>query len=534
MKIIIPMSGVGQRFQDAGYQLPKPLILVDDKPIIQHVVEMFSIEDEFVFICNESHLSNKQYKMQETLECICPTCVIVSISPHNLGPIHAVMQSLKEIDNNEPVIVNYCDFTCYWDYNNFKNFVIDTDADGVIPSYRGFHPHTLWSNYYAYVKTDGLFALDIQEKQPYTDQPRDEFASSGTYYFKTGELMQTYFKRCIDERLMVGNEYYVSMAYKPMMEDGLNVQVYELEYFMQWGAPTDLEEYQYWSDTFRAILAEEDPPMHDGMLLLPMAGVGSRFVNEGYTIPKPLIQVSSLPMAVQALNDLPITEHQRFIIRDEMDNNRELQKILEKSSTSAQFVTLDHLTDGQATTCVEGLNGVDTSIPITIAACDNGMIYSSVDFEKMMSSEDIDVIVWGARGYPGAVRSPQMYGWIDVEEGTRVIRGVSVKKPLSNPSNDPIVVGTFTFKKSSDFLDSVNRMKNRKAMVNGEYYVDTAINDAIRMGLKCVYFEIDRYICWGTPSDLKTFEYWQSCFHKWNSHPYKLENDRNIISVSKT
>lgn len=274
--------------------------------------------------------------------------------------------------------------------------------------------------------------------------------------------------------------------------------------------------------------------MHDGMLLLPMAGVGSRFVNEGYTTPKPLIQVSSLPMAVQALNDLPITEHQRFIIRDEMDNNRELQKILEKSSTSAQFVTLDHLTDGQATTCVEGLNGVDTSIPITIAACDNGMIYSSVDFEKMMSSEDIDVIVWGARGYPGAVRSPQMYGWIDVEEGTRVIRGVSVKKPLSNPSNDPIVVGTFTFKKSSDFLDSVNRMKNRKAMVNGEYYVDTAINDAIRMGLKCVYFEIDRYICWGTPSDLKTFEYWQSCFHKWNSHPYKLENDRNMISVSKT
>ena len=54
MKIIIPMSGVGQRFQDAGYQLPKPLILVDDKPIIQHVVEMFSIEDEFVFIISGS------------------------------------------------------------------------------------------------------------------------------------------------------------------------------------------------------------------------------------------------------------------------------------------------------------------------------------------------------------------------------------------------------------------------------------------------------------------------------------------------
>ena len=70
-------------------------------------------------------------------------------------------------------------------------------------------------------------------------------------------------------------------------------------------------------------------------------------------------------------------------------------------------------------------------------------------------------------------------------------------------------------------------MKDREALVNGEYYVDTAINDALALGLRCVVFEIDYYICWGTPNDLRTFEYWQSCFDGWNSHPYKKELDIN-------
>ncbi len=149
---------------------------------------------------------------------------------------------------------------------------------------------------------------------------------------------------------------------------------------------------------------------------------------------------------------------------------------------------------------------------------------------SLMDSNDIDVIVWGARGYPGAIRYPEMYGWIDADE-TGIIQNVSVKKPLSDPKTDPIVVGTFTFKKMSNFLRSVKRMKDRDAQVNGEYYVDTAINDAISLGLRCVIFEIDSYICWGTPNDLRTFEYWQSCFNEWDNHPYNIELDVNIKSL---
>jgi len=526
MQVVIPMSGFGERFKVAGYSVPKPLIEVDGKTIIQYVVEMFPGENDITFICNKDHLNEKKYRMREILKEIAPESKVIAIDPHKLGPVHAVLQAIHALDSEKPTIVNYADFTCDWSYIDFCNTVENAQCDGAIPCYRGFHPHTLWSNYYAYVPEEKMVALDIQEKVPFTDSPREEFASSGTYYFRSAYLMQQYFERCIVEDLTVGGEFYVSMAYKPMIQDGLKINVYELNHFMQWGTPADLEEYRYWSNTFRLILNEQMLPKHKGALILPMVGLGSRFKIEGYELSKPLIEVSGEPMAVQALMDLPLTDRQKFILREDMQGINQLKEALQNNTSAAEFAVLDHMTDGQASTCVEGANGLAMNEPVTIAACDNGMIYNSNLFQSLMDSDDIDVIVWAARGYPGAKRFPEMYGWIDADE-TGVIQNVSVKESLSDPSTDPMVVGTFTFKRLGDFLKSVDHMKNRGALVNGEYYVDTAINDAIALGLRCIVFEIDHYICWGTPNDLRTFEYWQSCFNEWDNHPYNLELDVN-------
>ena len=138
MQIVIPMSGFGERFRRAGYTVPKPLIEVDSKTIIQHVVEMYPGENDFTFICNQDHLDNPDYKMREILELICPTGRIVGIAPHKLGPVYAVQQIIDHLNADEPTIVNYCDFTCYWNYADFKSKVLETGCDGSIPSYRVF------------------------------------------------------------------------------------------------------------------------------------------------------------------------------------------------------------------------------------------------------------------------------------------------------------------------------------------------------------------------------------------------------------
>ena len=92
----------------------------------------------------------------------------------------------------------------------------------------------------------------------------------------------------------------------------------------------------------------------------------------------------------------------------------------------------------------------------------------------------------------------------------------------------PIVLGIFTFKNLSILDKTLTTLFNQNDKVNDEYYVDSSINHAINLGYKCFYFEVDSFLCWGTPNDLKIFEYWQSCFDKWKTHPYNLENDPNI------
>ena len=73
-------------------------------------------------------------------------------------------------------------------------------------------------------------------------------------------------------------------------------------------------------------------------------------------------------------------------------------------------------------------------------------------------------------------------------------------------------------------------MLDRDGRINGEFYIDSLINDAIDMGFVCKLFEVSSFLCWGTPNDLKTFEYWQSCFHKWDQHPYRMRKDIRIES----
>lgn len=533
MQIIIPMSGFGERFRRAGYILPKPLIEIDRKPIIAHVIDMFPGEDDFLFICNNEHLEQADYRMEEVLRQYCPTGRIVGIAPHKLGPVHAVRQVEHLIDPGKATVVNYCDFTCYWDWHHFKRFVAASNCDGSIPAYKGFHPHTLGTTNYAYMREQNGWVQDIQEKQPYTDNRMDEYASSGTYYFSSGQLMCDAFRATMEEGVNVNGEYYVSLSYKPLLRQKRAITVYPLQHFMQWGTPEDVAEYKGWSSAFERLGSPRQTTLElRGTLVVPMAGLGQRFAREGYAVTKPLIPVSGRPMVMQAVGDLPPAIHHAFVLRHDMAGQSEIARTIEGTYPGAVIETVPNVTEGQACTALIGLYALERKLGevpglITIGACDNGALYSLEAFRKLVDDSNVDVIVWGARGHANAVRHPQMFGWIDATPSGRITR-ISVKTPLGAPISDPIVLGTFTFKRAADFRKAVDHLIARDGRINGEFYIDSCINDAIELGLRCHLFEVDNFLSWGTPNDLRTFEYWQSCFHKWSEHPYSMDKDGRL------
>ncbi len=184
MKIVIPMSGQSSRFTSAGYPTPKHLIEIDGKKVIEHIVELYPKDSEFVFIINDKH--KEETNVVEVLQQLVNDAVIITVPSHKKGPVHSVLKASKYIEDDEPVVINYCDFSMDWDYNDFEEFVEQTECDGCVVCYTGFHPHMLGGDNYAFCKTEENKIVEIREKQPFTADKMSEYASTGTYYFRKG------------------------------------------------------------------------------------------------------------------------------------------------------------------------------------------------------------------------------------------------------------------------------------------------------------------------------------------------------------
>lgn len=517
VQLVIPMSGVGKRFIDAGYADTKSLIVVDGKSIIQHVVELFDSPDDVIFICNELHL--RDTNMRDVLELISPNCKILSVPNENRkGPVDAVNQVAEHIDDGREVIVSYCDYGTSWNYAKFLKETREANSDGAIACYTGFHPHMLGSDNYAFVKMEGSRAVAVQEKKPFTNNKMSELASNGTYYFKNGNILKKYFRELVDLGDSINGEYYVSLVYNLLIRDKLLVTTFLIDKMLQWGTPYDLENYRSWSNYFSNIKNKQPIVTNpkNTTLLLPMAGRGSRFEQEGYPVPKPLLEVNNLPMILQAVNCLPQSDNNVFMCLEDHIKDFSIDKKLSNYYPNTQIVSINKTTQGQASTCQIGIDevGIDLQSPILISACDNGVYYDSQKYQDMVNDTSIDIIVWTFRNNQASKTNPNAYAWLDVDNNG-FVRYVSCKNFIyEDPLTTHAIVGTMFFRKCEHFTKGYSSNVKEDIRTNGEYYVDDVLNQNIKDGLKVKVFEVENYICWGTPNDFRTYNYWEDYFNK--------------------
>ena len=252
MKIVIPMTGQGSRFKKAGWDTYKALISIHGKPVIEHVVNLFPGETDILFICRNDMLESTD--LRELLLSIAPTAEIAGIDAHKHGPVYTVSRVFDRIADDEPVICNYCDFSMIWDYDHFLRSMQESQADGAVICYTGFHPHLLHPhNMYATCLTDAdMNMLEITEKHDYETDREKGFYSGGTYYFAKGSYIKKYFTELMEKQNTVFDEYFISLPYNYMVRDGLKVKVYaDVPHFCQWGTPEDMKEFLSWEDIFK-------------------------------------------------------------------------------------------------------------------------------------------------------------------------------------------------------------------------------------------------------------------------------------------
>jgi NDP-sugar pyrophosphorylase family protein len=287
---------------------------------------------------------------------------------------------------------------------------------------------------------------------------------------------------------------------------------------LKWGTPYDLEIYKSWSSYFSNIKKPQTPIYNDPetTLILPMAGRGSRFSEEGYSLPKPLLEVDSKPMIMQAVDCLPQSQNNIFICLSEHVKNFHLEEKLKNKYSNCKVLSIDQTTEGQACTCelaIKNLN-LDLQKPILISACDNGVYYDQQKYLKLLEDKNNDIIVWSFRNNQTSKVHPNMYSWLDVDDNDN-LKYVSCKKFIyDDPLKTHAIIGTMFFRKAKYFIDGLQKNYEENIRTNNEFYVDDVLNQNVKMGLNIKVFEVNNYICWGTPDDYKTYNYWKDFFNK--------------------
>ncbi|MFN7821692.1 MAG: hypothetical protein ACK5PO_01900 [Bacteroidota bacterium] len=247
--------------------------------------------------------------------------------------------------------------------------------------------------------------------------------------------------------------------------------------------------------------------------LIPMAGEGQRFKNEGYTTPKPLLDTDGVPMFVRAAKSLPKADLYIFVCRRGQVIEENIEKLIHFHFPSALVICIDQLTQGQAITCSMAQSHIPPDAILNIGPSDSEMIYDQLAYNEFLHNPDKDALIWTTTGDLSVLRNVNMYGWVLCNPITQLVQKVSCKTPVTqSPQNDPAIIGCFSFKRAEIFFQAVERMIINKDTINNEYYVDVSMNHLINLGSKVYQLDVLQYICWGTPADYETYLFWLKYF----------------------
>lgn len=224
MKIIVPMAGRGSRLRPHTLTIPKPLIPIAGKPIVQRLVEGIAevLEeeiDEIAFIISEDFGVEIEEKLKEIAKGLKAKPTIY-YQDKPLGTGHAIMCAKASLEG--PAVIAYADTL-------FKaDFKLDKEADAV-----------MWVKKVDDPEAFGVVNLnDEGHITELVEKPKDfvsDLAVIGIYYFKDVSQLKTQLEKVIEENIMHGGEYQINDGIKKMREHGAIFKPGQVEEWMDCG-----------------------------------------------------------------------------------------------------------------------------------------------------------------------------------------------------------------------------------------------------------------------------------------------------------
>lgn len=233
-------------------------------------------------------------------------------------------------------------------------------------------------------------------------------------------------------------------------------------------------------------------------IVVPMAGRGQRFVDAGYTLPKPLIPVHGIAMVDMVIaNLMPNIPHRfHFLVQKDHAEFYGLASKLSNRVPGCTVTVVDGVTEGAACTVLLARNFIDSDDALMIANCDQ---YIDADIDAYLAAlGDADGLIMTMEA------DDPKWSFVRRDEAGRVVQVVE-KEVVSNEAT----VGIYNFRLGRDFVRAADDMIAADKRVNGEFYVAPAYDMLIGAGARIECFGIGSVGAGmhgvGTPRDLEEF-----------------------------
>ncbi|MEZ7901197.1 MAG: sugar phosphate nucleotidyltransferase [Flavobacteriales bacterium] len=223
MKIIVPMAGRGSRLRPHTLTVPKPLLPVAGKPIVQRLVEdiaKVSDEniDEIAFIIGDFGTETEE-QLKEIAKSLGAKGSVYH-QDEALGTAHAILCAKDSLEGN--VVVAFADTLFRAD------FKLDTENDGII-----------WVNQIDNPSAFGVVKLDEEGTiTDFVEKPKEfvsDLAIIGIYYFKRGEKLRNELQYLIDNDIRENGEYQITNALENMKQKGAKFKTGQVTAWMDCG-----------------------------------------------------------------------------------------------------------------------------------------------------------------------------------------------------------------------------------------------------------------------------------------------------------
>lgn len=234
-------------------------------------------------------------------------------------------------------------------------------------------------------------------------------------------------------------------------------------------------------------------------IVIPMAGLGSRFSDAGYAKPKPFIDVNGKPMIQRVLENLDVS-NSRFILIAREEHVIKYPEIVNnlKSLFNIEFFLVSELTQGTACTVLLARKLINNSEELVIANSDQIIDISFKDFVEDARSRDLDGSILT---FEDKSKDPK-WSFAKINNENRVLE-VKEKQPISTFAT----VGIYYFKRGNYFVEGAIDMILSQDTVNNEYYTCPTYNYLINKDLFIGIYNLleEQMHGIGTPDDLNLY-----------------------------